>query len=211
MEMTCPRNHYPRPIWNDFEEPIVGTLIPNFFITYFGQDLPHGVISDNKIKANSFVWALDMNYGPTLPTMLSRNWMTSLVSWRKSKLRNPSRSTSTQSGCKVPPSCHMKWPLWHNDLSPVGRLSCCSPCYVGLIPTLSTGGRSDLASRALSNVMLHLPAEVNKESEAKKGILKLMLLHIHGNINIKATSVSNIIPAIQSKGMQVVLNQPCAA
>jgi hypothetical protein len=37
--------------WNDFEEPIAGTLIPNFFITYFGQDLPHGDISDNEIKA----------------------------------------------------------------------------------------------------------------------------------------------------------------
>jgi hypothetical protein len=37
--------------WNDFEEPIVGTLIPNFFITYFGQDLPHGDISDDEIKA----------------------------------------------------------------------------------------------------------------------------------------------------------------
>jgi hypothetical protein len=38
--------------WNDFEEPMVGTLIPNFFITYFGQDLPpHGNISDNEIKA----------------------------------------------------------------------------------------------------------------------------------------------------------------
>ncbi len=37
--------------WNNFEEPIVGTLIPNFFITYFGQDLPHGNISDNEIKA----------------------------------------------------------------------------------------------------------------------------------------------------------------
>jgi hypothetical protein len=37
--------------WNDFEEPIIGTLIPNFFITYFGQVLPHGNISDNKTKA----------------------------------------------------------------------------------------------------------------------------------------------------------------
>jgi hypothetical protein len=37
--------------WNDSEEPIIGTLIPNFFITYFGQDLPHGNISDNEIKA----------------------------------------------------------------------------------------------------------------------------------------------------------------
>jgi hypothetical protein len=38
-----------------------------------------------------------------------------------------------------------------------------------------------------------------------------MLLHIHGNINIEATLVSNITPAIPSKGMQVVLNQPHAA
>jgi hypothetical protein len=38
-----------------------------------------------------------------------------------------------------------------------------------------------------------------------------MLFHIHGDINIKATLVSNITPAIPSKGMQVVLNQPCTA
>ncbi len=37
--------------WKDFEEPIVGTLIPNFFVTYFGQVLPHGNISYDKIKA----------------------------------------------------------------------------------------------------------------------------------------------------------------
>ena len=68
-----------------------------------------------------------------------------------------------------------------------------------------------LASYAPGNVMLHLPAEADKKSEAKKGIVNLMLLHIRGNINIKATRVSNIIPAAPSKGMQVVLNQPCAA
>jgi hypothetical protein len=59
--------------------------------------------------------------------------------------------------------------------------------------------------------MLHLPAEEDKESEAKKDIVMLMLLHIRGNIDIKATLVSNIIPAAPSKGMQVVLNQPRAA
>ncbi len=37
--------------WKDFAEPIIGTLIPKFFITYFGQVLPHGDISDNEIKA----------------------------------------------------------------------------------------------------------------------------------------------------------------
>jgi hypothetical protein len=68
-----------------------------------------------------------------------------------------------------------------------------------------------LSSYASSNVMLHLPTEADKESEAKKGIAKLMLLHIHGDIDIKATLVSNITPVVPSKGMQVVLNQPCAA
>jgi hypothetical protein len=68
-----------------------------------------------------------------------------------------------------------------------------------------------LASYAPSNVTLHLPAKDDKESEAKKGIVKLMLFHIHGDINIKATLVSKIIPAVPSKGMQVVLNQPHAA
>ncbi len=68
-----------------------------------------------------------------------------------------------------------------------------------------------LASYTPSNVMLHLPAKADKESEAKKGIVKMMLFHIRGNIDIKATSVSNITPAIPLKGMQVVLNQPCTA
>jgi hypothetical protein len=43
-----------------------------------------------------------------------------------------------------------------------------------------------LASYAPGNV-LHLPAEADKESEAKKGIINLMLLHIRGDINIKVT------------------------
>ncbi len=30
--------------WKDFKEPIVGTLIPKFFIAYFEQVLPHGNI-----------------------------------------------------------------------------------------------------------------------------------------------------------------------
>ena len=68
-----------------------------------------------------------------------------------------------------------------------------------------------LASYAPSNVTIHLPAKADKESEAKKGIVKLMLLHICGDIDIEATLVLNIIPATPLKAMQVVLNQPCAA
>jgi hypothetical protein len=59
--------------------------------------------------------------------------------------------------------------------------------------------------------MLQLPSKIDKESEAKKGIIKLMLLFIHGNINIKSPTVSNISSESPSKGMQVVLNKPRAA
>ncbi len=51
--------------WNDFKKTIVGTLIPNFFITYFGQVLPHGDISDDKIKAK----LMRLGTGPTLQMM----------------------------------------------------------------------------------------------------------------------------------------------
>jgi hypothetical protein len=37
--------------WTDFKEPIVGTLILNFFISYFGPVLPLGNINDDEIKA----------------------------------------------------------------------------------------------------------------------------------------------------------------
>ena len=35
--------------WSAFEDPIVGTLVPNFFIVYFGQDVPHGSITDDEV------------------------------------------------------------------------------------------------------------------------------------------------------------------
>jgi hypothetical protein len=68
-----------------------------------------------------------------------------------------------------------------------------------------------LLSFPSGNVMLQLPSKIDKESEAKKGIIKLMLLLICGNINIESPTVSNILSAPPSKGMQVVLNQPRAA
>jgi hypothetical protein len=68
-----------------------------------------------------------------------------------------------------------------------------------------------LPSFPSGNVMFHLPSEIDKESEAKKGIIKLMLLLIRGNINIKSPMVSSITSALPSKGMQVILNQPRAA
>jgi hypothetical protein len=59
--------------------------------------------------------------------------------------------------------------------------------------------------------MLQLLGEINKESEAKKGIIQLILLQVRGDINIDSMPITNLYPASPSRGMQVVLNQPRAA
>ena len=59
--------------------------------------------------------------------------------------------------------------------------------------------------------MLQLPSKIDKESEAKKVIINLMLLLICGDIDIESTTVSNISSPPPSKSMKVMLNQPCAA
>jgi hypothetical protein len=45
---------------------------------------------------------------------------------------------------------------------------------------------------ALRTFTFQLQGELEKETEAKKGITKLMLLHICADINYKGLSVSNI-------------------
>jgi hypothetical protein len=59
--------------------------------------------------------------------------------------------------------------------------------------------------------VLHLPSKVNKESKAKKGIIKLMLLYICGDIDINSLSIMNVTLATPSKCMHAVLNQPYTA
>ncbi len=37
--------------WADVTDPIVGTLVPNFFITSFGRHLAYGDLSDENVMA----------------------------------------------------------------------------------------------------------------------------------------------------------------
>ena len=37
--------------WADFTNPIVGTHIPNFLLTYFGQQLAYGDLADDEVMA----------------------------------------------------------------------------------------------------------------------------------------------------------------
>jgi hypothetical protein len=56
-----------------------------------------------------------------------------------------------------------------------------------------------------------LPGKLIKESEEKKGITKIMLLHVCADINFKESTISNMTFATPSNGMEVVLSHPRAS
>ncbi len=210
--MICPRNHYPKPVGMILENPFVGTLIPNFFITYFGQDLPHGNIRGNEIKAK----LICLGTGYDLWANTDNDAIEKLVN-----------ILSVMEEIKTPESIKKHFdPNWDakslplaTSNGPFGAMTLVQsddyPVAARVIKDLFQLSPQAIAptfaSYAPSNVMFHLSAEAKNKSEAKKGIVKLMLFHIHGDIDIKATLVSNITQAVPSKGMQVVLNQLRAA
>ncbi len=181
-------------------------------ITYFGQDLPYGDISDDEIKAKLVclgtgyeLWANTANDAiKKLDTILSV--MEEIKTPESIKKHFDPNWDAKSLPLATSNSPFGAMTLVQSDYYPVAA------CVIKDLFQLSPQAIAPtLASYTPRNVMLHLPAKANKESEAKKGIAKLMLFHIHGNIDIKATLVSNITPVIPLKGMQVVLNQPCTA
>jgi hypothetical protein len=63
----------------------------------------------------------------------------------------------------------------------------------------------------LGTFTFQLPGKLNNESKAKKGITKLMLLHVCAEINFKESTVSDMTFATPSNGMEVVLSHPRAS
>ncbi len=176
--------------WKDFEDPIVGTLIPNFFITYFGQVLPHGNIIDDEIMeklvclgTGNKLWANTANNAVgKLDNILSVMEEIRTPESIKKYLDPTWDAKSLPLAMSNSPSGAMT--LVQSVDYPVA--ACVIKDLFQLSPQVVA---SSLASFTPGNVMLHLLAKIDKESEAKKGIVKLMLLHIRGDIDTKATSV----------------------
>ncbi len=154
--------------WKDFEGSIIGTLIPNFFITYFGQILPHGDISDDKIKAKLMrlgtgyeLWANIANDAvKKLDDILSvMEEIKTLESIKK--YFNPNRDA------KSLPIATSNGPFGAMTLVQSDDYPAAARVIKDLFQ-LSQAVAPAFVSYAPGNVMLHLLAEADKESEAKK-------------------------------------------
>ena len=60
----------------------------------------------------------------------------------------------------------------------------------------------------LSKFTIQHPGEAGQESKAKKGIAKIMLLCIWGDVDFDTGAVPNVALAQPAAGMQLILNNP---
>jgi hypothetical protein len=201
--------------WSSLEDPvtIVGTLVPNFFVIYFGQDLPHGSIDDDDVmlqiarmgvgyelwaetakdasdKADDIVAILDKIDDEAGPAMeLYRKYL------------DPNRHENSL------PLAKSNGPFGSMTIVPTADF----PAAALILKKFFVPEASVPPSSAVfpsGNIMtLQLPGDIDKEAEAKKGLVKLMLFHVRGTIDIDAITVSNVSAAVPSKGMQIIMNQ----
>ncbi len=153
----------------DFEDPIVGTLIPNFLITYFGQVLPQGDISDNEIMAK----LVHLGTGYKLWANTANNAVAKLddifsvmeeIRTHESirKYLDPTRDV------KSLPLATSNGPFGAMTLVQSDNYPDAAHVIKDIFQLSPQAVALSLASFAPGNVMLHLPAKVDKESEAKK-------------------------------------------
>jgi hypothetical protein len=155
--------------WKDFEDPIIGTLIPNFFITYFGQVLPHGNISDNEIMAKLVflgsgykLWANTANYAVEK--------IDDILSVRE-EIRSPEsikKYLNLTRDAKSLPLATSNGPFGAMTLVQSDDYLVAACVIKDLFQLSPQALTPSLASFAPGNVMHYLPSKVNKESKDKK-------------------------------------------
>ncbi len=145
------------------------TLIPNFFITYFGQDLPHGNISDDEIKAKLVrlgtgyeLWADTAN-----DAIKKRDNTLSVMEEIKTP-ESIKKHFDPNQDAKSFPVATSNGPFGAMTLVQLDDYPVAACVIKDLFQLSPQAIAPTLASFAPSDVMLHLPAEAYKESEAKK-------------------------------------------
>jgi hypothetical protein len=203
--------------WKDSSDPIIGALFPNFFIVYFGQDFPKGDISLDDIKVN--FTKLGVGYSLWITAAAEANE-------KKQDIRGVLDTAAEEAGYSKADFIKSNFfPLYgsskmlpivtrpygfisivDSDLFPVetdelGKLFI--PAQVASPPVAALSN--------LSTLTLQLPTDVKKETEAKKGLTKLLLFHICGKISDNSTSFGNLSYPEPSQGMKILLDLACPA
>jgi hypothetical protein len=148
--------------WTDFKEPIVGTLIPNFFISYFGPVLPHGDISDDEIMAR----LIRLGTGYELWANTANDAVKKLddISSDMEKIKTPEsikKYLDLAQDAKSCPLATSNSPFSAMTLVQSDNYLVAARVIKDLFQLSPQAVAPTLASFARGNVMLHLPAEAD--------------------------------------------------
>jgi hypothetical protein len=186
-----------------FEEPIVATLVPNFFVIYYGQMVLHGNITTDKLKAKMIKLGTGYNL-----------WARVIDKTLSSDMLNKFHTVADEAKKDPLLICKHFLPSW-DPFTSTQLASNNGPC--GIIMSIQSDDYPQAAQINKKFFLPHppaqvytqplampgtftsqLPGELNKESKAKKGITKLMLLHVCAEINFKESTVSDMTFATPS-------------
>ncbi len=154
--------------WADFTDPIVGTLMPNFFITYSGKQLVYGDLSDNDVMAKLTC----LGFGYKLWANIYKEALKQLDDTLTimEKVNTPERIMKCFN------------PIWDRDKSlplatvngPFGIMAIVqskdypvAACTIKDLFRLTTHAVTNPEIFPQGNIMLQLPGEIDKESKAK--------------------------------------------
>ena len=196
----------------DASSVIVGTLVPNFFIVYFGHDPPHGSIEDDEVMLQLArmgvgyeLWAETakdaIDKGDDITSILDK-----IDDEEKPEMEMYKKYLDPNRHDNSLPLSKYNGPFGSMTIVPTADFPAAALLLKKIfLPESSVPSSTVLPS---GNIMtLQLPGDIDKEAEAKKGLVKLMLFHVRGNIDIEAITMTNISAAVPSKGMQIIMNQ----
>ncbi len=186
--------------WADPSDNIIGALFTNFFIVYFGQDIPQGGISfdDIKVKFTKLGTRYDLWLSAAAEAIDKKDDIREVLGAASEQTKtnysrmdflkshfflsyNPAKSLPIASGP------HGFISIVDSDLYPVKADELHKIFILALTFPLPATALS-----TLNILTLQLPSNIEKEAEAKKGITKLLLFHIHGRgFCIEFAKISN--------------------
>ena len=191
---------------------VVGRVFPNFFIIYFGQNIPRGDLGSDDVKMSI------ANMGPGYAAWVrAADYAINSIKDISTVFENArdapdySEAAFVKSHFFADFDSRKSLPLVSgpyglitlvdSDLYKVEADEIKKFYFTPATPALSTA----ISPAALSSITLTLPKDAEKEAEAKKGIYKLLLFHVCGDIASDNTIAGELSYARPSSGMEVVL------
>ena len=200
--------------WHDSTATHVGTVLPNMFLIYFGQDVPLGPVTSDDTKL-AFE-RLGTGYETwSIMAGVALEHLDDIDVVVENASNNNNRNEFKEFAKKY--LCY--------DLASAGiKATRTGPCLsVTLVqsddyPVLAAEIKCEFnplsASGPLPGVTtmtIQHPSKVGRDAEATKGMSKLLLFCLCGDVNLNNGTIGNVTYATPSQGMAIVMANPRSA